>query len=90
MPFEWDDHNEPRLLLQHNVSALEAEQCFSNPHSIRKAGSDYLLLGRTDWDRLLLIVFERKTGALIRIYSAREMTLKERRVYRRLVGAAVG
>ena len=28
--FEWDEHNEDKLLDSHNVSALEAEQCFAN------------------------------------------------------------
>ena len=80
--FEWDEHNEMKLLERHNVSALEAEQCFSNRHTRRRTGNDYLLLGRTDGGRMLLLVYEQKPDGTIRVYSARDMTDKERRTYR--------
>lgn len=82
--FEWDEHNEDKLLDNHNVSALEAEQCFLNRKSMRRAGSDYLLLGKTNGDRMLALVYELKERGLIRVYSAREMTDRERNMYRRL------
>lgn len=84
--FEWDRANEEKLLLRHNVSALEAEQCFENPHTRRMARKGvYVLLGRTDDDRMLLLVYQQKRGGVIRVYSGRDMTEKERRVYRRHV-----
>lgn len=79
--FEWDEHNEEKLLRRHNVSALEAEQCFANPHTSRKAGDAMLMLGVTDSGRMLLLVYEQ--NGVVRVYSAREMTAKERRTYRR-------
>jgi uncharacterized DUF497 family protein len=81
--FEWDPGNEEKLLVQHNVSALEAEQCFGNPHSVRRVGDAYLLLGRTDDGRMLLLVYQQKPKGVVRVYSAREMTESERRAYRR-------
>jgi len=83
--FEWDEHNEQKLLDRHGVSALEAEQCFANPHTKRRHGEDLLLLGVTDGGRMLLLVYEQKANGVVRVYSAREMTDKERRTYRRQV-----
>lgn len=80
--FDWDEHNEEKLLLRHNVSALEAEQCFANPHTKRRHGDDLLMLGVTDDGRMLFLVYEQKPGGVIRVYSARDMTDKEKRTYR--------
>lgn len=81
--FEWDEHNEGKLLLNHNVSALEAEQCFGNPNTRRRVGDDMLMLGITDGGRMLLLVYEQKANGVVRVYSARELTENERRTYRR-------
>ncbi len=81
--FEWDEHNEDKLLDRHNVSALEAEQCFANPHTKRREGGALLMLGITDSGRMLFLVYEQKSNGVVRVYSAREMTNNERRTYRR-------
>ncbi len=81
--FEWEQENEEKLLRNHNVSALESEQCFANPHTKRRHGDDLLMLGVTDGDRMLFVVYEQKRAGVVRIYSAREMTEGERRIYRR-------
>jgi uncharacterized DUF497 family protein len=84
--FDWEGGNEEKLLDRHDVSALEAEQCFGNPHTLRKARRGvYLLLGRTDGDRMLLLVYELMQRGVVRVYSARDMTQGERRAYRRQV-----
>ncbi len=80
--FEWDEHNEDKLLRNHHVSALEAEQCFGNPHTKRRHGDDLLMLGITDGGRMLFLVYEQKSDGVVRVYSAREMS-EERRIYRR-------
>jgi uncharacterized protein len=81
--FEWDEGNEEKLLMRHNISAMEAEQCFGNRHTTRKGANDaYLLLGRTDEGRMLFLVYEQKSEGVIRVYSGREMTTRERRAYR--------
>jgi uncharacterized DUF497 family protein len=82
--FEWDEHNEQKLLERHGVSALEAEQCFGNRHTKRRQGDDLLLLGITDQGRMLLLVYQQKPKGIVRVYTAREMTNSERRVFRRL------
>jgi uncharacterized DUF497 family protein len=81
--FEWDEANEEKLLRVHGVSAWEAEQCFANPHTKRRSGDAMLMLGVTDGDRMLFLVYA-QGPASVRVYSAREMTLAERRTYRRL------
>ena len=81
--FEWDEANEEKLLRRHGVSAIEAEQCFLNRPSIRRNGNSYLLMGQTDAGRMLLLVFQRKTGNRIRVYSARDLMDDEKAVYRR-------
>jgi uncharacterized DUF497 family protein len=81
--FEWEEENEDKLLRNHNVSALEAEQCFANPHTKRRSGDDLLMLGVTDGGRMLLLVYEQVQNGVVRVYSAREMTEGERRTYRR-------
>lgn len=81
--FNWDENNEDKLLRHHNVSALEAEQCFANPHTKRRHGDDLLMLGITDGGRMLFLVYEQKANGVVRVYSAREMTDDERRTYRR-------
>jgi uncharacterized DUF497 family protein len=81
--FEWDEDNEEKLLRRHNVSAFEAEQCFANPHTNRRHGDAMLMLGTTDSGRMLLLVYEQQANGVVRVYSAREMTDRERRTYRR-------
>jgi uncharacterized DUF497 family protein len=82
--FNWEGGNEEKLLMRHNVSALEAEQCFANPHTRRTAAKgDYLLFGKTDGGRLVLLVYQQKPRGVVRVYSARKMNTKERRLYRR-------
>lgn len=80
--FEWDENNEAELLASHNVSALEAEQCFANPHTKRRKGDALPVLGVTDGGRMLFLVYEQKPRDVVRVYSAREMTDGERRTYR--------
>ncbi len=82
--FEWDEDNEEKLLSRHGVTAAEAEECFGNAHSRRRADDVYLMLGMTEAGRMLLLVYEQKRGGRVRVYSAREMTNAERRAYRRL------
>ena len=81
--FEWDEYNEDKLLRTHNVSALEAEECFANLHTRRRVGEALLMLGVTNSGRMLLLVYEQKRNGVVRVYSAREMTQTERRTYRR-------
>jgi len=82
--FEWDEANADKLIERHSVYRDEAEECFYNPHKIKRAGpNSYYLYGQTDAGRYLFLVYELKAANVIRIYSARNMTKAERSKYRR-------
>jgi uncharacterized DUF497 family protein len=87
--FQWDGGNETKNWNKHKVSKWEAEQVFfNNPilliHDGKHSQSEarYFVLGRTDTDRRLLVVFTRR-GSLIRVISARDMSKREREFYER-------
>lgn len=85
--FEWDDGNSLKNWLSHKVSVGECEQVFFNEpliifddtrHSLEE--QRWFLLGKSDTDRLLFIVFTVRKN-LIRVISARDMNKNERRIY---------
>src|ERR1019366_9443876 len=83
--FDWDDGNRLKNESKHNVTAVECEQVFFNePLAILEgaARSDteqrHAVLGRTDEDRLLTIIFTIR-GSLLRVISARDMSRRERK-----------
>jgi uncharacterized DUF497 family protein len=86
--FEWDEANVAKNWRAHNVHPSEAEQVFFNKpllvaedpkHSQEERR--YYILGRTDQGRMLFIVFTVR-GKSIRVISARDMSRKERKMYR--------
>jgi hypothetical protein len=88
--FDWDQDNIEKNWLKHKVSLFECEQVFFNQplvvqddlkHSQKE--TRYYVLGQTDSNRLLFIVFAIRKN-LIRVISARDMSKKERQVYRTL------
>ncbi len=87
--FEWDKGNSTKNWDQHDVSRIECEQLFFNQPLIVKrdsrhsiAENRYYALGRTDYGRLLFVVFVVKEN-LLRIISARDMDADEKVRYRR-------
>jgi uncharacterized DUF497 family protein len=85
--FEWDEGNIKKNWERHRVSHIECEEVFFNrpiivkkdePHSTSE--DRYFVLGKTDADRLLFIVFTLRSNK-IRIISARDMNRKERKIY---------
>ena len=81
--FQWDQGNSNKNLLKHNVEDWECEQVFFNEpllvledskHSL--AEKRWAAFGRTDGERLLVVIFT-KRGKLLRVISAREMNRKE-------------
>ena len=85
--FQWDKGNSNKSLLKHNVTNPECEQVFFNQpiivandlnHSIEE--DRWFLLGRTDQDRFLFVVFTIREE-LVRVISARDMNKKEREIY---------
>jgi uncharacterized protein len=85
--FDWDEGNRDKNWIGHKVKASECEMVFFNQplvilddagHSVSE--SRYYAFGKTDINRLLLIVFCLRKNR-IRIISARDMNKKERRFY---------
>ncbi len=86
--FEWDEHNATKNWEAHRVSGKECEELFFNSplvvkddprHSIQEPR--HYALGQTAAGRLLFVAFTIR-GDLIRIISARDMSRREREVYR--------
>lgn len=88
--FEWDDGNKDKNWISHQVTASECEEIFFNQPLVvaddtlhSKDENRYYSLGQTNTGRLLFISFTIRKK-LIRIISARDMSRKERKVYRSL------
>ncbi len=86
--FQWDAGNSAKIWDRHQVMPTECEELFFNRSLIvgsdekHSAGEERsYALGQTDGGRLLFAVFTIR-GRLIRVISARNMSRKERRVYR--------
>lgn len=85
--FQWDEGNSEKNWENHQVLKSECEQTFFNkPLVVTDSKKDadkekrWYLLGRTDLDRRLFIVFTVRKK-LIRVVSARDMSRKERNKY---------
>lgn len=86
--FDWDQGNISKNWEKHKVTPAQCEELFFNmPLVVQTAEQHsasekrYFALGKTDADRHLFIVFTIR-GKKIRVISARDMSRKERKVYR--------
>ena len=82
LEFDWDEGNEEKLLLRHDVRADEVEQLFRNTPQVRRSGDAYLAVGPTDEGRWLLVVFILREDRM-RPFSARALTPNEKHRFRR-------
>ncbi len=89
--FDWDRGNINKNWISHKVSPNECEEIFFNhpllvtddhQHSIIE--KRYYSLGHTNKNRLLTVVFTIRKN-MVRIISARDMSIKEREVYKNAV-----
>jgi uncharacterized protein len=86
--FQWDAGNSAKVWDRHQVMPTECEELFFNrPLIVRSADQHsageerFYALGQTDGGRLLFAVFTIRSR-LIRVISARDMSRKERRIFR--------
>jgi uncharacterized DUF497 family protein len=86
--FDWSGGNAEKNWATHAVTPLEAEQVFFNrpmycahDASHSKNEKRYYVLGQTDDGRELFISFTMRLRR-IRVISARDMSKKERKVYK--------
>ncbi len=81
--FEWDDGNTEHIL-RHNVTPDEVEDACINKSHVRKTiDSRFLVYGITEAGRYLLIVGINKGRGVFRAITARDMTDREKSLYRR-------
>ena len=85
--FQWDKGNIDKNWLKYKVLHIECEQVFFNEpiiiaYDVKHSQKEqrWFLLGRTELDRKLFIVFTIRNN-LIRVVSARDMNKKEQRKY---------
>lgn len=85
--FEWDEGNRDKNWNKHGVLLKECEEVFFNkPFKIAEdpkrsqREKRYSILGKTDQERFLSIVFTIRKE-MIRVISARNQSRKERRQY---------
>ena len=86
--FDWSGGNAEKNWTKHRVMPLEAEQVFFNNPLLSGADSEhsqrelrFYALGQTDEGRELFVAFTLR-GKRLRVVSARDMSRKERRIYR--------
>ena len=81
--FVWDDENVAHIA-RHGVSPDEVEEALvGDPLVLRGADDRYLAYGRTENDRWLFMVYVTRPGSRVRALTARDMTEREKRLYRR-------
>jgi len=85
--FDWDKGNIKKNWERHRVTHIECEEVFFNKPLVVKEdkrqsrGEDrYYVLGKTDNERLLFVVFTIRDNK-IRVISARDMSRRERRLF---------
>lgn len=84
--FDWDKHNVGHVG-EHHVGTDEVEEAFEERHCLyRTRDGRYGLLGRSGVGRYLFVVFERRGAETARVVTARDMTLPEKKLYRRKAG----
>jgi len=87
MEYEWDENKAAANLSKHGISFEEAKTVFDDPLYVDFYDPDhsfeehrFILLGESTQGRLLFVSYrERNNG--IRLISAREATLSERKAY---------
>lgn len=81
--FWWDDDNVEHIA-NHGIEPLEAEEILLESKWIIRAGQGkYIAYGQTSEGRYLLVVFAKKANHYLRIITARDMTTKEKQMYKR-------
>lgn len=83
--FDWDERNIEHIA-RHNITPEEAEDIF--PEALFRKGREGRLLvyGVTDSGRYIFVAAALKSGGIIRVITARDMTQSERRYYLREKG----
>jgi uncharacterized DUF497 family protein len=87
MEFKWDEKKAAANLADHGISFDEAKTVFDDPLYVDFYDPDhsydehrYLIVGESRQGRLLIVSYTER-GESVRLISAREVTLSERKAY---------
>lgn len=81
--FDWDFANEDHMA-RHGVHPDEVEELFSGRHQVYKSREGrYVAMGHSLSGRHLMVVFELKSPGEIRVVTARDMTDREKKRFKR-------
>lgn len=88
--FDWDEINENHIL-DHGVTISEVTEAilFCRPLYQRGRENKYITYVITEDGRYLFVVFVIKGSGRIRVITARDMTKKEKRYYKKRIGGEV-
>lgn len=82
--FDWDETNISHIELRHSIDPEEVEEIFAQKYVLLRAKyGRYNALGYTFSGRLLSIIFEYRGKGIARVITARDMTKKEMRYFKR-------
>lgn len=88
--FLWDNGNKDKNWIKHRVSNKEAEEVFFDDKKViykdvfhSQKEKRFIILGKTQKERLLYLAFT-KRNSKIRIISARDINIKERKYYEKI------
>lgn len=86
--FEWDDEKARSNERKHGVSFVEARSVFADPLAIERRDDDHsddedrsIIVGMSERDRLLTVVYVERFEDTLRIISARRAHIREIRSY---------
>lgn len=81
--FDWDERNIEHIA-RHGLEPIDVEGALrSGALVLRGRQGCYIAYGRTAAGRYLFTVLSARSGGLIRVITARDMTDRERRFYHR-------
>jgi uncharacterized protein len=81
--FQWDEDNISHIA-RHEFSPEEVEEVFAGSYKLRRTRDHlYIALGTTLDGRLAFVVFRSLGKGLVRVITARDMELNEKRLFRR-------
>jgi hypothetical protein len=91
--FEWNDEKALANERKHGVSFAEAKTVFFDAYALYTADGEhswneerFIIVGRSERDRVLTVVYVERIEDTLRLISARRATVRERQTYEEKAG----
>ena len=88
LTFEWDSDKSAANERKHGVAFEEARTVFGDAHALHQydgehswAEDRFIIIGRSELERVLFVVYVERTEMTMRLVSARRAMVRERRMY---------